>query len=177
MNEKCRIMNEVDVNNTIKRLALEIIEFHKTTENLYLVGIRSRGVPMMERMFHFLKTKMGINIQTGTLDISFYRDDLSLVAEKPILNDSLLNFSLDNAKIVLIDDVLYSGRTVQKAINVLQDLSNPENIQLCVLIDRGHHKIPIKADFVGANIPTAPNEIIKVSLKEIDDDDAVRIMF
>ncbi|MBT3169450.1 MAG: bifunctional pyr operon transcriptional regulator/uracil phosphoribosyltransferase PyrR [Candidatus Cloacimonetes bacterium] len=176
MNKKCKIMNEVDVNNKLNRLALEIIEFHKTVENLYLVGIRSRGVPMVERIANFLKTKMEMEIQTGILDISFYRDDLSLVAEKPILNNSQLDFCIDNAKIVLIDDVLYSGKTVQKAIEVLHSLGKPKNIQLCVLIDRGHHKTPINADFVGNYVPTAPNEIIKVSLKEIDEDDAVLIM-
>ena len=176
MNKKCKIMNETDVNNTLNRLALEIIEFHKTTENLYLVGIRSRGVPMMERIADFLKTKMKVEIQTGILDISFYRDDLSLIAKKPVLNNSQLGFCIDNTKIILIDDVLYSGKTVQKAVEVLHNLGEPKNIQLCVLVDRGHLKIPIKADFIGNYIPTAPSEVIKVSLKEIDGDNSVCIM-
>ena len=147
MKVKKVIMSKVDIDRSIKRMALEIVEHNKGMENVYLVGIKSRGVPMAERLAKYLKKVENIDVKTGILDISLYRDDLSLVAENPIHKGSQLDFEVENAKIILIDDVLYTGRTVRAAIDAILDCGRPANIQLCVLIDRGHRELPIKADW------------------------------
>ncbi|MFO7897146.1 MAG: bifunctional pyr operon transcriptional regulator/uracil phosphoribosyltransferase PyrR [Candidatus Cloacimonadales bacterium] len=176
MKVKKQIMDTVDIDRSLKRMALEIVEHNKGMENVFLVGIKSRGVPMADRLAKYLKKVENLDVQTGILDISLYRDDLSLVAENPIHKGSELNFEVENAKIILIDDVLYTGRTVRAAIDAILDFGRPANIQLCVLIDRGHRELPIKADYVGEFVPTSSSEVIKVSFVETDEDEKVRIM-
>jgi pyrimidine operon attenuation protein/uracil phosphoribosyltransferase len=174
--EKSLIMEAIDMDRSMKRMALEIVEKNKGLDNVYLVGIRSRGVPMANRMASFLKAIENVDVPVGILDITLYRDDLSLVAEKPVMNGSEINFDVKDKKIILIDDVLYTGRTVRAAIDGILDFGRPREIQLCVLIDRGHHEMPVTADYVGRHVPTSSEEIIKVSFVDTDDDEKVRIM-
>jgi pyrimidine operon attenuation protein / uracil phosphoribosyltransferase len=176
MKIKSEIMDKRAIDRTMKRMAYEIVEFNKGLENVYLIGIRSRGVPMAERLSVYLKEFEGVDVPVGILDISLYRDDLSLIAEKPVLKGSEIEFDVNDKKVILIDDVLYTGRTVRSAIDAVLDFGRPKQIQLCVLIDRGHHEMPVKADFTGRFIPTSSEEIIKVSFIDTDDDEKVRIM-
>ncbi len=170
------IMEKVDIERTLKRIAHEIIERNNGLDDLYLVGIRSRGVPMAEKISKYVKEFENYELPVGILDISLYRDDLSLIAEKPIVKGSEINFNIKDKKVVLVDDVLYTGRTIRAAIDGILDFGRPKLIQFAVLIDRGHHEMPIKADFVGRDVPTASDEIVKVSFEDTDEDEAVRIM-
>ncbi|MDO9577402.1 MAG: bifunctional pyr operon transcriptional regulator/uracil phosphoribosyltransferase PyrR [Candidatus Cloacimonadales bacterium] len=176
MKIKSEIMDAKAINRTLKRMAYEIVEFNKGLGDVYLIGIRSRGVPMAERLSAYLKEIEGVDVPVGILDISLYRDDLSLIAEKPVMKGSEIKFDVKDKKVILIDDVLYTGRTVRSAIDAILDFGRPKQIQLCVLIDRGHHEMPVKADYVGRFVPTSGDEIIKVSFVDTDDDEKVRIM-
>ena len=173
---KSQIMDKAAIGRALKRMAHEIIEQNKGLESLYLVGIRTRGVPIAERIAKYFKEIENRDIPVGILDITLYRDDLSTIAHQPVIKGSKIDFALDNSKIILFDDVLYTGRTVRAAIDALLDFGRPNNIQLCVLIDRGHRELPIKADFVGKIVPTSHYEIIKVSFEETDDVDNVSIV-
>jgi pyrimidine operon attenuation protein / uracil phosphoribosyltransferase len=176
MNIKSKIMDPIQIERTLKRIAYEIIEHNKGLTDVCLIGIKSRGVPMAERLAKFIEEFENIQLQVGILDISLYRDDLSLIANQPIMNDSHIDFEVKDKKIILIDDVLYTGRTVRAAIDGVLAFGRPKNIQLCVLIDRGHHEMPVKSDFVGRLVPTSAEEIIKVSFQETDPEDSVKIM-
>ena len=176
MKIKNQIMDENEIENTLKRIAMEIIEHNKNLENVVLIGIRSRGVPMAKRLKKIIEKTEKTNIPTGILDITLYRDDLSQISEKPIHKNTEINFTIDNAVVVLVDDVLYTGRTIYAALSAIFALGHPQKIQLCVLIDRGHHEIPIQADFVGKIVPTASNEIIKVAFSETDKEESVKIL-
>ncbi len=168
-------MDEVAIDRSLKRIAHEIIECNKGLENIYLVGIKTRGVPMAQRISEYLKEISGVEIKVGILDISLYRDDLSLIASRPILNDTKIDFPIDDANVIMFDDVLYTGRTVRAAIDAVFDIGRPKVLQLCVLIDRGHRELPVKADYIGSSVPTSGDEIIKVTFKESDGEDAVFI--
>jgi len=176
MKVKSKIMNREEIEQSLKRMALEIAEKNNGLKNVYFIGIRRRGVPIANRMAKYLKEVENINVPVGILDITLYRDDLSTIAENPVINDTQIDFKVKDTKIILIDDVLYTGKTIQAAINVILNFGIPEEIQLCVLIDRGHHKIPIMADFVGRNVPTSNEEIIKVSFIETDIEENVKIV-
>ncbi len=177
MRLKNTILNESEINVILKRLAYEIVEKNiNRLENLIFVGIKSRGVPMAKFMSEFVKKTENIDIPVGILDIKFYNDDLSKINDKPKVNKSDLDFAVDNRILVLIDDVLYTGKTVQTAIDFLHSKGSPDKIQLCVLIDRGHHKYPINADFVGKFVPTDKSEVIKVNFYETDKENSVKIM-
>jgi len=176
MKLKSQIMDKAYIDRALKRIAHEIIEQNKGLEFLYLVGIRTRGVAMAERIAKYFKTIENRDIPVGVLDITLYRDDLTTISHQPVIKGSKIDFELDNAKVILFDDVLYTGRTVRAAIDALLDFGRPKQIQLCVLIDRGHRELPIKADFVGKNVPTSEEEIIKVSFEEYDNEDRVYIM-
>ncbi|HPS38788.1 MAG TPA: bifunctional pyr operon transcriptional regulator/uracil phosphoribosyltransferase PyrR, partial [Candidatus Cloacimonadota bacterium] len=139
-------------------------------------GIRSRGVPLAQRLSNYLKLIENQEIPVGILDITLYRDDLSTIAHQPVIKGSTLDFEIEDAIVVLVDDVLYTGRTVRAAIDALLDFGRPKQIQLAVLIDRGHRELPIKADYVGKNVPTSGEEIIKVSFEETDAEDSVKIV-
>lgn len=176
MKTKSKIMDLKAIERSMRRIALEIVEYNKSMDNVYLVGIKSRGVPMADRLSIYLKEIEKLDVKTGIIDISLYRDDLSKVAENPVHKGSHIDFEVENAKIILIDDVLYTGRTVRAAIDALLDIGRPKEIQLCVLIDRGHKELPIHADYVGRYVPTSSEEIIKVSFVETDDEENVKIV-
>ncbi len=176
MKEKRQVMDEAAMQRAIKRIAHEIDEQNKGLENVYLVGIRSRGVPMADRLADYLKSIDGVEVPTGILDITLYRDDLSTISHQPVIKGSKIDYEVQGKNIILVDDVLYTGRTVRAAIDAILDFGRPEKIQLCVLIDRGHRELPVKANYVGKNIPTSDEEIVKVCFVETDGEDSVRLM-
>ena len=173
---KAQVMDADNVRRALYRLSHEITENNKGTTDLVLVGIRTRGVPLANRLAEFIKEHEGVTVPVGILDITFYRDDLSLVAQQPVLHRTELPVNITNQKVILVDDVLFTGRTVRAALDALMDLGRPATIQLAVLIDRGHRELPIRADFVGKNVPTASREIVQVKLNEIDQEDRVVII-
>lgn len=162
---------------TIKRISHEILEKNKGTEDLLLVGIKTRGTPLANRIQQQIKEIEGVDVETGELDISLYRDDLSNkdTQDEATVNQTNITSSIQGKKVILLDDVLYTGRTVRAAMDAIIDLGRPKNVQLGVLIDRGHRELPIRADYVGKNIPTSTNEVIKVKLSEVDEQDEVSI--
>ena len=176
MQVKSQIMDKDQMERSLQRMAHEIIEQNLGLEKIRLVGIRSRGVPLAERLSSYLKLITNQEIPVGILDITLYRDDLSTISHQPIIKGSAIDFDIEDSIIVLVDDVLYTGRTVRAAIDALMDFGRPKQIQLAVLIDRGHRELPIKADYVGKNVPTSKEEIIKVALEEIDGEDSVQIV-
>lgn len=161
----------------LSRLASEIVEHNQGAKNLYLVGIRRRGVPLAERIADKIEALEGQRPLYGILDITLYRDDLSTVGAKPVVNRTELEEDIDDKIVVLVDDVLYTGRTIRAAMDQLMDFGRPRKVQLAVLIDRGreHRELPIQADFIGKVVPTKQTEIIKVMLKEFDEVEAVGI--
>lgn len=157
------------------RISHEILEKNKGVENLCLVGIQRRGVTLAKRIRDNIQRIENVQLPLGILDITFYRDDLSLLNEHPTVNSTQIDFDINNKKIVLVDDVLFTGRTVRAAIEALMDMGRPKMIQLAVLIDRGHRELPIRADYVGKNVPTSRKEIVHVLVDEFDNDDRVII--
>ena len=168
-----RIMNADEVNRAITRIAHEVLEKNKGARDLVIVGIRTRGVFIAERLAVKIKEIEGEAIPVGIIDITLYRDDIKSDISKHIVKKTEIPFSITDKKVILVDDVLYTGRSIRAAIDGLIDLGRPANIQLAVLIDRGHRELPIRADFVGKNIPTSHNESVKVMLKEEDGVDKV----
>ncbi len=175
MNYKAEIMNEEDMNRTLKRLAHQIIEKNGGVDELCLIGIKTRGVPLAKRIAKNIEMFENKKIYVGQLDITLYRDDLSKINIDPIINKTDVPFSIEDKIVVLVDDVIFTGRTARAALDALVELGRPSKIQLCELIDRGHTELPIKANFVGKNIPTARNEVVSVKVKEIDGEDIVVI--
>lgn len=175
--EKAIIMDSARIHRAMSRLASEIVEENQGADNLYLVGIRRRGVPLAETLVEKIEELEGTKPLFGIMDITLYRDDLSTVGANPIVNRTELDTDIDGKKIILVDDVLYTGRTIRAALDQLMDFGRPQKVQLAVLIDRGreHRELPIHADYVGRTVPTAKCEIIKVMLKEFDDREAVGI--
>jgi pyrimidine operon attenuation protein / uracil phosphoribosyltransferase len=169
------VMDADRIGRTLTRIAHEIVERNKGTDDLALVGVRTRGVPIARRIARTLHEITGQDIPTGSLDITLYRDDLMrhAVGPQPLVRKTDIQFSIDNRKILLVDDVLYTGRTTRAALDALIDYGRPKAIQLIVLVDRGHRELPIKADYVGKNLPTAPEESVQVRLLEIDGEDEV----
>lgn len=176
MQTKSIIMDKAQMERSVHRMAHELIEQNRGLEKIRLVGIRSRGVPLAQRLSDYLRLIEGQDIPVGILDITLYRDDLSTIAHQPVIKGSQLDFDIEDAIIVLVDDVLFTGRTVRAAIDALMDFGRPRHIQLAVLIDRGHRELPIKADYVGKNVPTSKEEIIKVEFEETDGSDRVCIV-
>jgi len=172
-----RIMDAATIERAVTRLAHEIVEKTRTHERLALVGIRTRGVPVARRLADKIAAIHGEAPPTGTLDINLYRDDLSLIAAThPVLRRTEIPFDVDGARIVLVDDVLFTGRTIRAALDGLMDLGRPDWIQLAVLVDRGHREVPIRADYVGKNVPTSRSETIEVRLDEVDGKDEVLLV-
>jgi pyrimidine operon attenuation protein / uracil phosphoribosyltransferase len=169
------VMDADRIGRTLTRIAHEIVERNKGTDDLALVGVRTRGVPIARRLARTLREITGHEIPTGSLDITLYRDDLMrhAVGPQPLVRRTDIQFSIDDRKILLVDDVLYTGRTTRAALDALIDYGRPKAIQLIVLVDRGHRELPIKADYVGKNLPTAPEESVQVRLLEVDGEDEV----
>jgi pyrimidine operon attenuation protein/uracil phosphoribosyltransferase len=170
-----QIMTGDEIRRAILRISHEIVEKQAGTQNLALVGIQRRGVPLAHRLADAILDHEGARVPVGALDITFYRDDLSLVAQQPIVKGTDLPFDLNGMTVVLVDDVLYTGRTVRAAMDALIDFGRPRAIRLAVLIDRGHRELPIRADHVGKNVPTSSEEIVHVHVSEMDDQDEVTI--
>jgi pyrimidine operon attenuation protein/uracil phosphoribosyltransferase len=176
VSEKAQIMDATAIQRALTRVAHEIIEKNKGTANLVLIGLRSRGVDLARRLSQRLKEIDGGQIPVGALDITLYRDDLGSAAPHPTLRNTEITFSIEDKKVILVDDVLYTGRTTRAAMDGLMDLGRPRVIQLAVLVDRGHRELPIRADYVGKNVPTAKTEQVQVMLQEEDGVDRVVIM-
>ena len=166
-------MSATEIDRTLQRVAHEIVERSGGTQNLALIGIRRRGVPLASRIAQAMREIDRVEVPVGTLDITLYRDDLSKVAAHPVIQSSDINFSVDDKDLILVDDVLYTGRTARAAMNALFDLGRPRTLRLCVLIDRGHREMPIEASFVGRMVQTSNTEIIEVKLREIDQEERV----
>jgi pyrimidine operon attenuation protein / uracil phosphoribosyltransferase len=172
---KAQLLDDKGIDRALKRIAHEIIERSKGVESIALVGIKTRGVPLANRIAGYIREFEGVEVPVGMLDISLYRDDLTEQFEKANLNETKVEFKLGDKTVILVDDVLYTGRTVRAALDAIIDIGRPRAIQLAVLIDRGHRELPIRADFVGKNVPTSNNEIIHVKLLEVDGEDKVVI--
>jgi len=168
MVEKATIMDEAAINRALTRIAHEIIERNKGVENVALIGIQRRGVPLAQRLAKKIKEYEKQDVPVGILDITLYRDDLSMLAEHPVINGTDISFDINEKILVMVDDVLYTGRTARAAMDALIDLGRPAAIQFAVLVDRGHRELPIRADFVGKNVPTSKSEVVNVCLMEID---------
>ena len=173
--EKTTVMEADDMRRAIQRIAHEIIERNKGIDDVILVGIRTRGVPIAQRLVNAIKESEGREPMSGILDITLYRDDLSTIQSQPLVRSTDILFDITGKIVVLVDDVLYTGRTIRAALDALIDLGRPKMIQLAVLIDRGHRELPISADYVGKTVPTAKSEIIAVRLNDIDGEDRVCI--
>ena len=174
---KARLMDAAAVNRALVRIAHEILERNGGGENLCLVGIRRRGEPLAQTIAQHIFAIEGAQVPVGVLDITLYRDDLTPAGDGglPQVNNTLVPFSVTGKRVVLVDDVLYTGRTARAAIDALFELGRPAQIQLAILVDRGHRELPIRADFVGKNVPTARSEMIAVKIPPIDDETAVEI--
>ena len=168
LTEKSHIMDESAVKRTLIRMAHEIVEKNDSCDTICLIGIQRRGVPLARRLAENIRSFSDICVQVGSLDITLYRDDLETVSVDPIVNGTKIDFSINDKTVVLVDDVIYTGRTVRAAMDALMQKERPKRIQLAVLIDRGHRELPIRGDFVGKNLPTSRIEVVGVSVPEID---------
>lgn len=175
MEFRADILDQAATERALVRIAHQIVEKDKTTDDLCLVGIRTRGVPLAKRLAENLRRIEGVEIPVGELDITLYRDDLSEVAESPVVHGTSLGFDITGKTVVLCDDVIYTGRTARAAMDAVMALGRPARIQLFALIDRGHRELPIRPDFVGKNIPTAHGEVISVRLEETDGETVVKL--
>ncbi len=175
MQLKSHLMDEIAIQRTLTRVSHEIIEKNKGVDDIVLIGIRRRGYPLCCRISELIEKIEGVKLPTGAVDITLYRDDLTAIGEQPILKNEDLGVEVREKKVILIDDVLYTGRTARAALDAVIRHGRPKMIQLAVLVDRGHRELPIRADFVGKNIPTAREEMVSVELKEIDGTDSVKI--
>lgn len=173
--EKTELMDEDGIRRALTRIAHEIVEKNRGVDDLMLVGIRSRGVPIAERIAAEIKNIEGVRPPVGILDITLYRDDLSTMAYQPVVRPTTMPVDISGKTIILTDDVLFTGRTIRAALDALIDMGRPHIIQLAVLIDRGHRELPIRADYVGKNVPTALKETVSVKLKETDGSDRVML--
>ncbi|MGH7423875.1 MAG: bifunctional pyr operon transcriptional regulator/uracil phosphoribosyltransferase PyrR, partial [Candidatus Methylomirabilales bacterium] len=174
--EKAQIMDGAAIQRVLTRVAHEIVEKNKGTADLVLIGLRSRGVDLARRLSQRLKEIDGVDVPVGALDITLYRDDLGKGGPQPAVRRTEIPFSIENKKVILVDDVLYTGRTIRAAMDGLMDLGRPRTIQLAVLVDRGHREVPIRADYVGKNVPTAKTEQVQVMLQEEDGVERVVIL-
>lgn len=171
-----KLMDKDEIRRSLLRLSHQILEKNREIEDLVVVGIHRRGVTLAERISKMIEEIEGKKLPTGTLDITLYRDDLTRIAYQPVVRNTNILFPIDDKKVVLVDDVLYTGRTVRAAIDALIDFGRPKKIELVVLIDRGHRELPIRADYVGKNIPTSPGEMVEVKVEELDGTDEVLIL-
>lgn len=173
LREKAKIMDKEAIERALTRIAHEMVEKNKGIDDIAIVGIRNRGEHLAKRIASIIERIKGKQIPFGILDITLYRDDLTALAQQPIVHETKIDFDVSTKHIILIDDVLYTGRTIRCALDELIDFGRPKSIQLAVLIDRGHRELPIRADYVGKNIPTSDIEVVEVRLKESDGKDEV----
>lgn len=176
MKEKTKILDKDALNRCLTRIAHEILEKNKGIKELCLVGIRNRGAFIAKRLADCIEQIEKEKVLVGVLDITLYRDDLALATGQPVVHKTEIDFDISDKNVVLVDDVLYTGRTIRAAMDALIDLGRPKSVQLAVLIDRGHRELPIRSDYVGKNIPTAQNETVEVRLQETDGKDEVVLM-
>jgi pyrimidine operon attenuation protein / uracil phosphoribosyltransferase len=174
--EKRQLLSTEEIDRTLKRVAHEIVEKTGGAKDLALIGVRRRGVPLSHRLAEAIQSDTKREVPLGSLDITLYRDDLSTVGTHPIVQSTEIPFEVDGRDLVIVDDVLYTGRTVRAAMNGLFDLGRPRRIRLCVLVDRGHRELPIEASFVGRTVETTDTEIVEVRLREIDQEERVVIV-
>ncbi|MFN2589589.1 MAG: bifunctional pyr operon transcriptional regulator/uracil phosphoribosyltransferase PyrR [Actinomycetota bacterium] len=171
--EQARLMDPAEIKRAVTRIAHEILERNKGAGRIVLVGIAARGDDLARRLAGEITRIEGVDVPVGALDITFYRDDIGMRAEAPEVHETRISFDITGSTVVLVDDVLYTGRTIRAALDALVDFGRPEAIQLAVLVDRGHRELPIRADFVGKNVPTRTDEEVRVLLSEVDGEDAV----
>ena len=176
LKQKAKIMDKMAVQRAISRIAHEILEKNKGTKDLCVIGIRKGGAIIARRLAGRMEEISQKNVPLGILDITLYRDDLTTISEQPVVHKTEIDFDITAKKIILVDDVLFTGRTIRCALDELIDFGRPGNIQLAILIDRGHRELPIRADYVGKNVPTACSEIVEVKLQELEGIDEVLIM-
>lgn len=174
--EKRQLLSAEEISRTLQRMAHEIVEKSGGTKDLVLIGVRRRGVPLSQRLARIIHESARVEIPVGTLDITLYRDDLSTVAHQPVVQSTEIEFPVDDRDIVLVDDVLYTGRTLRAAMNGLFDLGRPRRIRLCVLVDRGHRELPVEASFVGRHVQTTDTEIVECRLQEVDNEERVMLV-
>lgn len=170
---KAKLLSESDIERTLIRISHQIIEKNHGVDNICLIGIKTRGIPLAKRIAANIKNIEGVDLPVGELDITLYRDDLTRYSEIPTINETNVDFSIEGKTVVLVDDVIFTGRTARAALDAVMKLGRPSKVQLCELIDRGHTELPIKANYVGKNIPTSKNEVIAVKLSESDDENSV----
>ena len=175
MKLKADLMSSEDMKRALKRMSHQILEGNHGAGNLVFLGIRRRGVPLAERLSSNINAIEGLEVPVGELDITLYRDDLSLISEDPLVNSSSVPFDITGKTVVLVDDVIYTGRTARAALDATSALGRAARIQLAVLVDRGHRELPIRADYVGKNVPTSGNELIAVQVEEIDGTEGVKL--
>ena len=171
--EKSKVMDAEAIRRALARIAHEVVEHHKGVSEVALVGIRTRGALLAQRLAREIESIDGHAVPVGILDITLYRDDLSRIGPHPIVHATEISFDVTGLHLILVDDVLFTGRTIRAALNALNDLGRPQTIQLAVLIDRGHRELPIRADYVGKNIPTSAGEQVEVRLNELDEKEEV----
>lgn len=175
MKQKAFIINEEEMRRAVQRISHEIVERNRGIEEVVLIGIRRRGLPLAQRIQENIRNFEGAEVPLGALDITLYRDDLQKIAQQPVVRTTEIPFDVEDKVLILVDDVLYTGRTVRAALDAVMDFGRPRVIQLAVLIDRGHRELPIRADYVGKNVPTSRREVVKVKLREEDGIDGVSI--
>ena len=173
---KAKLMNDLEMARALTRIAHEIVERNKGAENLALIGVHTRGVPIAARLAELITDFEGVAPLVGKLDITLYRDDLTEIALQPVVRKTEVPFDVHGMRLVLCDDVLYTGRTARAALDALIDMGRPAVIQYAVLVDRGHRELPIRADYVGKNVPTSSLEVVKVKIASIDGEDAVELL-
>lgn len=173
--EKSQLLSAREIERSLTRLAYEIVERNNGAGALVVVGVHRRGAPLAERLAAKISEVEAVKVPVAALDITFYRDDLSTIDEKPVVKKSLLPFPVEGQTVILVDDVLYTGRTTRAALDALVDQGRPRRVELCVLIDRGHRELPIQADYVGRHVQTSDNEVIEVRLQEIDREERVML--
>lgn len=173
MSESFKIVDEQGLDRILTRIAHEILEKNKGSDNLVLIGMRTRGEFLAKRIREKIRLIDNVDLPLGVLDVTLYRDDFRTRMKQPEVSVSDITFDINEKDVILIDDVLYTGRTVRSALNALMDLGRPSSIQLSILVDRGHRELPIRADYVGKNIPTSQNQEVKVKMIEVDEEDAI----
>lgn len=176
MQEKSKILDAETLSRSISRIAHEVLEKNRGVKDICIVGIRNRGAFLAKRLADCIEKIENQKVPVGILDITLYRDDLTLISQQPVVHKTEIDFNITDKTVVLVDDVLYTGRTIRAAMDALVDLGRPKSVQLAALVDRGHRELPIRADYVGKNIPTAKNETVEVRLTEVDGKDEVVIV-